>query len=92
MNDLPGNDDESEPNPFGDMSAGLNQIFQLFGGGLGGPGAAPDWDRARQAAAALASEGGSEANVDPLVRIQFEQLARVAELQVAQVTGLTLSR
>lgn len=93
MNDLPGNDDESEPNPFGDMTAGLNQIFQLFGGGgLGGPGSAPDWDRARQAAAALASEGGSEANVDPLVRIQFEQLARVAELQVAQVTGLTLSR
>ena len=90
--DLPGDDDDREPSPFGDMTEGLNQIFQLFSGGLGGFGATPDWERARQAAGALASEGGSEANVDPLVRMQFEQLARVAELQVAQVTGLTLSR
>ena len=33
----------------------------------------------------------SEPNVDPLERIQLEQLARVAELQVADVTGLSTS-
>ena len=86
------NDDDTPGNPFGDMSDGLNQIFQMFGaGGLGGAGV-PNWEQARQAAASIASEGHSEANVDPIVRMQFEQLARVAELQIAQATGLTLSR
>lgn len=86
-------DDDDSASPFGDMSEGLNQIFQLFGGpgGLGGAGV-PNWEQARQAAGALASEGRPESNVDPLVRMQFEQLARVAELQVTQATGLTLSR
>lgn len=94
VSDSYGSDDDAEPNPFGDMTEGLSQIFQMFGGlgGPGGPGGAPNWEQARQAAGALASEGRSESNVDPLVRMQFEQLARVAELQVAQVTGLTLSR
>ena len=32
--------------------------------------------------------GEPEPNVDPLARIQLEQLARVAELQVADATGL----
>lgn len=85
---------DPEPNPFGDLAAGLNQIFQLFGMG-GAPGAAGvDWARAREAAAAMAAaEAGpaGESNVDPLVRMQFEQLARVAELHVGQVTGLTLA-
>lgn len=49
------------------------------------------WDAARQLAASIATEGQSEANIDPVVRIQFEQLARVAELQVAQATGLQVS-
>jgi len=87
-------DEDPEPNPFGDMTEGLNQIFQMFGaagGGLGALGGA-NWENARQAAGAIASAGTSEANVDPIVRMEFEQLARVAELQVAQVTGLRLSR
>ena len=46
------------------------------------------WDVARQIALMLATEGQPEANVDPLVRIRFEELARVAELQVADATGL----
>jgi putative hydrolase len=46
------------------------------------------WDVARQIAVMLATEGQPEANVDPLVRMKFEELARVAELQVADVTGL----
>jgi len=80
--------DDNDPNPFGEMADGLNQIFRWFGAAGSG---SPNWDNARQAAGALAAEGTPEANVDPLVRMQFEQLARVAELHVAQVTGLTLA-
>ena len=47
------------------------------------------WDAARQLAHVIASEGASEQNVDPLERIQLEQLARVAELHVVQTTGLS---
>ncbi|MGI8937978.1 MAG: zinc-dependent metalloprotease [Iamia sp.] len=46
------------------------------------------WDAARQIAHNIATEGQPDANVDPLARIQLEQLARVAELQVANATGL----
>src|SRR5947209_7992502 len=46
------------------------------------------WDVARQIALLLATEGQPEVNVDPLVRMRFEELARVAELHVANATGL----
>ena len=46
------------------------------------------WDAARQLAFQVATGGESEPNVDPLERIRLEQLARVAELQVAEATGL----
>ena len=46
------------------------------------------WDVARQISLLLATEGQPEANVDPLVRMRFEELARVAELNVADATGL----
>lgn len=49
------------------------------------------WDAARQLAASIATEGVSEANIDPLDRIKLEQLARVADLQVANASGLTTS-
>ncbi len=91
----PRDDDDRQQNPFGDMAEGLQQIFRMFGGAAGGGFGslgAPNWEQARQTAGALANEGHSEANVDPLVRLQYEQLARVAELQVAQATGLTVSR
>ena len=42
------------------------------------------WDVARQIALMLATEGQPEDNVDPLVRMRFEELGRVAELQVAE--------
>ena len=50
-----------------------------------------NWDAARQLAASIATEGVSEPNIDPLDRIQLEQLARVAELQVGNATSLTTS-
>jgi putative hydrolase len=40
-------------------------------------------------ALAVATDNTSEPNVDPLERIKLEQLARVAELHVADVTGLS---
>lgn len=47
---------------------------------------------ARQVAIAVATEGASEPNVDPVIRMEFEALARVAELHVAEHTGLPPSR
>jgi putative hydrolase len=78
--------DPSSPDPF--------EGFPLFGDlarmfGQGGMGAGAPWDAARNLALAVATEGASEPNVDPLERIQLEQLARVAELNVANVTGLS---
>lgn len=49
------------------------------------------WDAARQLAASIATGGESEPNVDPMDRIQLEQLARVADLHVGSTTGLSTS-
>lgn len=49
------------------------------------------WDGARQLAVTVATGGVSEGNVDPVERIQIEQLARVADLRVADATGLSTS-
>jgi putative hydrolase len=62
---------------FGDLA----KMFAQQGGGMG-------WDAARQLALSIATGGEAEANVDPVLRIELEQLARVAELQVAGATGL----
>jgi putative hydrolase len=49
------------------------------------------WDAARQFAQQVATDGASEANPDPVERIRFEELARVADLRVTDVTGLATS-
>ena len=49
------------------------------------------WDGARQLAISVATEGTSEPNVDPVERMRIEQLARVADLRVADATGLSTS-
>lgn len=49
------------------------------------------WDSARQLGISVATGGSSEANVDPVERMGIEQLARVADLRVADVTGLSTS-
>lgn len=46
---------------------------------------------ARQMAQWLAMEGQAEANVDPFERMRYEELARVADLQVTSATGLPTS-
>ncbi len=62
---------------FGDLARMLQQQ---------GPVA---WDAGRQLALSIASSGETEPNVDPLRRITFEQLTRVADLHVTNVTGLS---
>ncbi len=49
------------------------------------------WDSARQLALSIATDGQSEPNVSPSDRIRLEQLTRVAELQVANATGIDTS-
>lgn len=50
--------------------------------------AGSSWDGARQLAVNVATDGTSEPNVDPVERINIEALARVADLHVADITGL----
>jgi putative hydrolase len=50
-----------------------------------------NWDVARQIGGFMAAEGQPEGNVDPLERIKLEELARVAELQIGDFTGLATS-
>lgn len=95
MNDLPPDpfgDDELQPgssdsggSPLGGMPL-FGDLAKLFAqqGPIG-------WDAARQLALSIATDGGEERNVDPLERIRLEQLVRVAELHVANATGLPTS-
>ena len=68
-------DDPDSPSPFGGLPF-FGDLSKLFGAG-GDP-----WSTARQLAIQMATNGVSEPNVDPAVRIELEQLARVAELQI----------
>lgn len=49
------------------------------------------WDAARQFALAIATQGQPEANVDPIERMRWAELGRVAELHVQQATGRSAS-
>ncbi|WP_420434784.1 zinc-dependent metalloprotease [Candidatus Poriferisocius sp.] len=79
-------DSPEEFNPF--------QGMPIFGdlGKLFSQQASSTWETARQFAVAVATEGESEPNVDPTDRIALEELGRVAELQVANTTGLSTTR
>jgi putative hydrolase len=69
--------------PFEDIMRNLARMFTTQG--------PVNWDMARQFAQWAATGGTPEANVDPLSRVRLEELLRVAELQVAEATGLPLS-
>jgi putative hydrolase len=78
-----GNDPD---NPMGGL---LGDLLKVIGSS---PGAGDTWfDAARSLALGVATDGGTDENVDPLVRIAFEDLARVAELHVADATGIALT-
>jgi putative hydrolase len=73
-------------NPMGGL---LGDLMKVIGSG---PGAGDHWfEAARTLAFGVATDGGQDDNPDPLVRIAFEELARVAELHVAAATGITAS-
>jgi putative hydrolase len=71
-----------DDDPLGSMNFFLQNLSAMFSGRSGS-----SWDTAAQLAGSIATEGRPEPNVDPSVRVAVEQLARVAELQVAEVTG-----
>lgn len=75
----------SASNPFEGMPF-FGDLMKMLGSQ--GP---VQWDGARQLAISIATDGGNEANVDPLDRITYQQLSRVAEMQVAAATGLEVS-
>lgn len=75
--DQPGSGD-----PFVDMGFFLQDLSRMLSGNAGG-----SWDAAAQLAGSIATQGRPESNVDPTDRLAVEQLARVAELQVQEVTG-----
>lgn len=75
--------DEPSPNPFEGMFGDLAKLLGSLGGG--GP---VNWEIARQFATFVAGDGAPESNVDPIERIKLEELLRIADLHVAQATGL----
>ncbi len=77
----------SDPdNPMGGL---LGDLLKVIGTG---PGSSESWfEAARTLAFGVATDGGQDETPDPLVRIAFEELARVAELHVADATGITSS-
>lgn len=76
--DVPFDDD----NPFGGLPflGDLSKLFQGQG--------SINWDAAKQFAQQLATGGTPEPNVDPIERVKLQELGRIAELQVANFTGL----
>jgi len=74
---------EPEPNPFAALFGEVARLFATTG--------PVNWEVARQVARWMATGGQPEPNVDPLERIRLEELARVAEMHVAEATGLSSS-
>ena len=73
-------------NPMGGL---LGDLLKVIGSAPGGGDA---WfDAARTLAHGVATDGQDDDNADPLVRIAFEELARVAELHVTNATGISLT-
>jgi putative hydrolase len=72
-----------QANPFQSL---LGDLMNMLGT------TAPDqWEMTRSFALNVATGGTPEANVDPVQRIRLEQLARVAEMNVTEATGLPVS-
>jgi putative hydrolase len=77
-----------QPEPFNPFSA--FPMFAEISKALQGQGPL-NWDAARQFAQLGASEGTSEPNVDPAIRITYADLARIAGMHVNDITGATLT-
>jgi len=66
----------------------LGDLLQLMGGATPGGGRL---ELARTLAQGAATNGEPEGNVDPSQRILFEEMARIAELHVTELTGLSVT-
>ncbi len=78
--------DDSSGDMFGNMFGGM--FGNMFGDMFKSLGQGPvHWDTARQVAAATATSGSPEVNVDPLVRIEFADMARIVIPHVHALTG-----
>jgi putative hydrolase len=74
--------------PGDPLSGMLGDLLKMIGSQQSGGTA---WlDAARALAQGVATDNAPESNADPLERIKLEGLARVAELHVAEATGLDL--
>ncbi|MHB1488133.1 MAG: zinc-dependent metalloprotease [Acidimicrobiales bacterium] len=75
----------SSSSPFGDPNM-FSEWMKMF------TSAGPiHTELARHTALAVASGGQTEANVEPVERIRLEELARVADLHIADATGMDTS-
>ena len=70
-------------NPFQSL---LGDLMNMLGSN--GP---DSWEMTRAFALNVATGGVAESNVEPLQRIQVEQLSRVAELNVIEATGMPVT-
>ena len=70
-------------NPFQSL---LGDLMNMLGSN--GP---DQWEMTRSFALNVATGGTAESNVEPLQRIQVEQLSRVAELNVMEATGMPVT-
>jgi len=76
--------DPGDPgNPFQSL---LGDLMNMLGSN--GP---DSWEMTRAFALNVATGGTAESNVEPLQRIQVEQLSRVAELNVIEATGMPVT-
>jgi putative hydrolase len=70
-------------NPFQSL---LGDLMNMLG-----TNAPNQWEMTRSFALNVATGGTPEANVEPIQRIRLEQLARVAELNVTEATGMPVA-
>ena len=88
-NDDPDDRDDERGDGSSDPAANPFAAMPMFGDlakALQGQGPL-NWDAARQFAMLGATQGETEHNVDPAVRIAFTELARIAAMHVNDVTG-----
>jgi len=74
----------SDPGPSGNPFGFLGDLMKMFM--TDGP---LNWQIARQAALVAATGGELEPNVDPLGRLRMEDLMRIADMHVSDMTGVT---
>ena len=81
----------STPGPFGGGGGNPFEGMPIFGdlARLFQNQGPVNWDVARQIGSYMAAEGQQDVNVDPLVRMQLEELGRIADMHVNSRTGLS---